>query len=406
MNYTWFIAKRYLLSKRETTFITVISTISIVGITIGVAALLVVLSVFNGFNSLVTNILVGFDPHVRILLKESFPKEKIQLLEQSIAKYGVAGKSAYVSGKVMILSKKTTKVIYLRGLEPENLSAVSGIKEKLVFGNGELNSNSENNLIIGYALADRLGIDAGDSVFVISSATAKNYLTLMQTPELKKFFITGIYESNNKDYDGLYGFTSISSGQKIYQNPSIQGFDIRLYSINEVEKFKNLLEKQFGNSIVVNTWFDLHKDLYSVMQVERWSAFIILTLIIIVATFNLLGSLTMTVIEKTRDIGILKAMGAKEKDIQNIFRLEGIIIGIIGAALGSILAFVVCWLQVEYHLFPLDESVYIIPALPVEMRISDFVIVSVSTFFLCFIATMYPSKRAAALLPSDAVRWE
>ncbi|MBW7887285.1 MAG: ABC transporter permease [Bacteroidetes bacterium] len=178
-------------------------------------------------------------------------------------------------------------------------------------------------------------------------------------------------------------------------------------SYEDAEKVKEELDNKYSASgITVQTWFDLHKDLYSVMLVERWTAFIILTLIVIVATFNLLGSLTMTVIEKTRDIGILKSMGAQESAIRNIFRFEGIIIGIIGAILGCMLAYIVCWAQIHYHWFPLDETVYIIPALPVEMRISDFLIVSISTFLLCYLATLYPSTRAAKLLSAEAIRWE
>ena len=142
------------------------------------------------------------------------------------------------------------------------------------------------------------------------------------------------------------------------------------------------------------------------MIIERWTAFIILALIIAVASFNLLGSLTMTVIEKTRDIGILKSMGAKENDIKKIFRLEGIAVGLIGSVIGLLLGYAICFIQIHYQIFALDPTAYIIPALPVEMRVSDFIVVPVATFLLCYAATIYPSNRAAKLLPAESIRWE
>ncbi|MEW6062681.1 MAG: FtsX-like permease family protein, partial [Bacteroidota bacterium] len=183
-------------------------------------------------------------------------------------------------------------------------------------------------------------------------------------------------------------------------------FDVRLSSIDDSEQEKKKIAERFGSAFNVQTWYDLHKDLYSVMQIERWMAFIILALIIGVASFNLMGSLTMTVIEKTRDIGILKAMGARRKDILAIFRFEGLIVGSIGSLLGLIIGFGICQLQIHFHLFALDPNVYIIPAIPIEMRISDFIVVPLAALLLCFGASYVPSKRAADLLPSDAVRWE
>lgn len=407
MNYSWYIAKRYLVSKREAAFITVISIISVIGITIGVAALLIVLSVFNGFNSLVTDILVGFDPHLRISVSQETTPQELHKIKTFLQEENSANIGEFVNGKVMLISKKATRVVFLRGVEANSLSKISGLNDKIIIGSGELQEGEGNKIILGYSLADKLGLDVGDSMYVLSASSANNYFLTMQIPKLIQCEVSGIYESNNREYDAVYAFTSLSTGKHIYNTKNISGIDLRLNSYEDAEKVKEELDNKYSASgITVQTWFDLHKDLYSVMLVERWTAFIILTLIVIVATFNLLGSLTMTVIEKTRDIGILKSMGAQESAIRNIFRFEGIIIGIIGAILGCMLAYIVCWAQIHYHWFPLDETVYIIPALPVEMRISDFLIVSISTFLLCYLATLYPSTRAAKLLSAEAIRWE
>ena len=154
------------------------------------------------------------------------------------------------------------------------------------------------------------------------------------------------------------------------------------------------------------TWYDLHKDLYSIMKIERWVAYIILCLIIAVATFNILGSLTMTVIEKKRDIGVMVSFGFTKKRIARIFMFQGLLVGIIGTFLGCMLGLFLCVLQIKYGLFPLDPNMYIISALPVELRWTDFIYVSFASILICYLATIYPSRRAANLLPIDAIRWE
>ncbi len=408
MNYKFYIAKRYLLAKKEAGFITVISLISIIGVSVGVAALIIVLSVFNGFNSLVTEILVGFDPHIRIeVTKETTPGDIQNIRNELAQSKEIFGYAPFVSGKVMVISKKITKVIFLRGIQKEALGKVSGVKEKIVMGNADFHSLQNDEIVLGYNLADRMGIGVDDTVYIVSSAGVQGSVMNFIAPPIYRFRVSGIYESNNKDYDGLYCFTSLTAGQKLFGMDSlIHGIDIRMRDIERSNIFAGEIASRYEKKFNVKTWYDLHKDLYSVMIIERWTAFIILALIIAVASFNLLGSLTMTVIEKTRDIGILKAMGARSIDIQKIFRFEGMVVGILGSAIGVMLGYTVCVLQIHYHLFALDPTAYIIPALPVDMRISDFIIVPLVTIILCYGATIYPSKRALKLVPAEAIRWE
>lgn len=407
MNFTLYIAKRYLLAKKEAGFITVISLISIIGVTVGVAALIVVLSVFNGFNTLVTEILVGFDPHVRIQKTKTTTADDMRALSIFLTgQQSAAGISSFVSGKGMIISRKTTKVVYVRGLEPDDIGNVSGVKEKLVIGNANFSLPGSNEIVLGFNLADKLGVGIDDTIYIVTATGAHDAVVNFIPPELHTFRVIGIYESNNKEYDGMYSFTSVEAAQRIFKSLFAHGYDVRLNSISDSERLRDDIARVFGSKFTVQTWFDLHKDLYSVMQVERWTAFIILTLIVGVASFNLMGSLTMTVIEKTRDIGILKAMGARDRDIMAIFRFEGLIVGITGSLLGIVLGYVICQLQINFHLFALDPNVYIIPAIPIDMRWTDFIIIPLSTLALCFGAAYFPSKRAANLLPSEAVRWE
>jgi lipoprotein-releasing system permease protein len=406
MKYTFFIAKRYLLAKKDASFITVISLISIFGVTIGVAALIVVLSVFNGFNGLVTEILIGFDPHIRISVTKNTTALDVEDLKKYLSSQNnISAQSEFVSGKGMLVSKKTTKVIFIRGLETESISKISGVTSSLIIGTTKF-TEANNEIVIGYSLADKLGIGVDDTIFVVTTAGVQNALSGIGLPQLFALKVIGIYEARNKDYDGLYAFTSLQTSKQLFATNKVQGYDIRLHSIEETESLVDKINTKYGGKFIVQSWYDLHKDLYSVMQVERWTAFIILALIIAVASFNLLGSLTMTVIEKTRDIGILKTMGATQNDILSIFRLEGFLVGIFGSVFGLGLGTVICWMQIKFQIFALDSNVYIIPAIPIEMRTMDLILVPLSALILCSLAAYYPSKRAAQLQPSEAVRWE
>lgn len=408
MSYRLFIARRYLLSKKEAGFITIISLVSILGITIGVAALVVVLSVFNGFNGLVTSILVGFDPHLRIERSASTSPDDVEGLQSWLqTQKGIRGFGAFVSGKSMIVSRNQSKVIFVRGLEPSSVDRVTGIGNKMVLGRLDFRDTTGRDIVVGLTLADRLGVVTGDSVLLISPAGSQRALFGFGAPAVRSFRVSGIYESNNKDYDGLFAYMPLQAAQRLLQTETgISGFEVRFNDINDADAAKETLRKQFGAGFQVSTWYDLHKDLYSVMRIERWTAYLILCLIIGVASFNLLGSLTMSVIAKTRDIGILKTMGATNADIISVFRFEGLMVGVVGTVAGSLLGILVCYLQQRYHLFALDPTVYIIPAIPVEIHIIDFFSVATAALGLSYAATLYPSRRAASLLPAEAIRWE
>lgn len=408
MSFERSIALRYLVSKRQVGLVTLISFISVIGVTIGVAALVIVLSVFNGFSGLVTSILVNFDPHVRIELPRQADSGNYDpLLSYAQEQAELQGMSRYALGKAVVVSRNLNRVINVKGIQTDKVDEVSGLRDKIVLGSMGVGGRKKSEIVLGMALADRLGVVVGDTVSIVSIAGSEMALLQLGQPLIRRFQVSGIYESNNKDYDSFFAFVGLDAAQSLFSmGARISGVEMRLRAINQSDEFKARIEKKFGKQYRVMTWYDLHRDLYSVMRLERWMAYIILCLIIGVASFNLLGSLTMSVIEKTRDIGILKSMGATNNSIVKIFMFEGILVGVLGSLLGLTLGLVLVWLQSHYHLFPLDPTVYIIPAIPVEVHILDLVIVAGTAMALCSLAALYPAKRASHFVPVEAIRWE
>jgi lipoprotein-releasing system permease protein len=408
MRYERLIARRYLLSKKNLKFVSIISAISVTGVTIGVAALIVVLSVFNGFGSLVSSILINFDPHLRI--ESTLPLDSARyepMLEYISRQPHVNACSPYVGGKALLVSRNVNRVVNIRGLEPSKIPLVSGLSEKLVLGSVDLYDKKRNGIILGLVLADRLGAVIDDTISIVSPSGAELATTQLTLPIIRRFRVVGIYESNNKDYDGYYAFTNLNGAQSLFgRSGRIDGIDIRFDHFDQADLLKDELQEKYGNAFRYFTWYDLHRELFTVMQIERWCAYIVLCLIIAVASFNLLGSLTMTVLEKRRDIGILKSMGASNKSLKKIFALQGLFVGIVGTIAGSGIGLLIVYLQEQYHLVALDTTIYIIPAIPVEVHIKDIVFIAAAAIGLCSLASRLPSKRAAGLDPVKAIRWE
>jgi lipoprotein-releasing system permease protein len=409
MGYELFIAKRYLRSKRQMRFINIIMLVSVVGITVGVAALLIVLSVFNGFNGVVTGVLVGFDPHVRIEPARGRSMTVTEDLRRVLARdKRIAAWAPFVSGKALLMTSAQNRVVMVKGVIDSTADQVSGVRQRTVLGEFRFGDMpTETGIVLGLTLADRLAAMVGAKVTVVSPVGVDAMLMQFGQPLMKKCTVVGVYDSNNKDYDANYAFVSLETARQLFQmNEAVSGLEMRLRNITDAEDVQRELSHELGTAFRVSTWYDLHRDLYSVMKIERWSAYIILCLIVGVATFNVLGSLTMGVIEKRRDIGVLKALGATRASITRLFMFEGVLVGVIGTVAGMLIGSVVCYLQMEYQLFPLDPTIYIIPAIPVDVQASDFLAVGLASMFLSGMSSLYPAMRAARMIPIEAIRWE
>ncbi len=407
MKFESFIARRYLVSKHKINFITIISVISIAGISIGVAALIVVLTVFNGFGSLVSSFLMNLDPDIRVEATSFDSEKRMEEVASELKSINeVTSFAPFVEGKVLGYNKGITQVFSLKGIDYSKSDLIYDLSKDIIYG--KFNFHNSDGIIIGLPLADKMQVVTGDTITVISPVGIESTITQFSIPKTQKFVIAGIFSSNNNDYDEGYAFTSLNIAAPLlgYKN-TFQGYDVKLSDVDQSNLVKSILQNKFNEKdFSVNTWYDFHQELYSVMQIERWTAYLILSLIIAVATFNILGSLSMSVIEKKRDIGIMNAMGVTAKSVLRIFMFEGLLIGIVGTLIGVVIGYFVCWLQINYNIYPLNPAQYKVDALPMQIRISDFFYISGISMLLAFLASLYPAKKAAKVNAIEAIKWE
>lgn len=397
-----------LIGGRRISLVTIISIISLLGIKVGVAALICVLSVFNGFNGIVRGLFVGFDPHIRVTPAAEATVSQDSLLHAVRSVPEVAAAAPFISGRSAILHREGLKVVQIRGMRKADIGTAVGLGDRIF--NGTFRAPSERDphpIVLGALLSYSLNASVGDTISLLSQSGLEETMTQLAPPTLVQCVVTGTFESNNKEYDENFAYTDIETAREIFAVPNdVMGVEIRLKDFEAAPAVRARLEGLLGKRFRVETWQDLHRDLFAVMELERWAAFVILSLIIIVAVFNVLGSLTMTVIEKRRDIGILKTMGASDRAVMRTYLLEGGLVGTLGTLGGVLIGVTVCLLQVHYGFFKLNNAVYIIPALPVQLRALDILVVGTTSVLLSLGAALYPALRAARLMPADAVRWE
>lgn len=405
------------------TLVSVISTLSIIGVALGVTALIVVISVMNGFFDVVRNLLVSFDPHIRIESVEGrFIENPAELEALAWQVDGVESVSSYVEGKAMLSysgNPGATHVVVVRGVDPESLGSESTSRQlsnAIVSGKFILDppeNGSVSGIVVGQTLSSQLGLYPGQAggpgsrITLLSAVGLERLLTQpLGFPPQQPFDVRGIYELQPQ-YDQTHVFIGIEEAQRLFRMPDqFSGIELRLHDLDRAAAVQADLRRHLDPDIYrVSTWYDLQRALYDVMNLEKWGATFILMLIVVVAAFNIVGSLTMIVIEKRRDLGVLRAMGATRKDIRQIFMLEGLLIGLLGAGFGLALGLGLAVLQQTTGLVPLAEAeAFIISSYPVSIRFVDISVIVLVSILLCVLAAIYPAARAASVEPARAVQ--
>jgi len=409
MYYELFIAKRYFKAKRRTGFISVMSVLSFAGVTVGVAALLTVLSVMNGAQTELRNKILGTTAHVIVLKYQNQPITGYRELVPKInALPEVISSSPFIYTKCMVAKKDKVDGLVLRGVDPELEHGVTDISRNMVAGELKFDTMSAGlpGIILGLDLADRLGAYLGDTLVITSSQSMKQ-TPFGLIPKTRRFILTGIFDAGMYEYNSTLGYIGLDQAQSFLEmGPAVTGIEVRIKDIYQAPEVGKKITDLLGPQYRYNDWIHLNWSLFSALKLEKTAMFLILALIIIVAALNIISSLIMTVVEKTREIGILKSMGATSKSIMKIFMFQGLLVGGIGTALGMGLGYALCLLLARYQFVNLPADVYFINKLPVQMQAGDFVLVSVSTILITFLAAIYPAYKASRLEPVEAIRYE
>lgn len=408
MNIIQFISRRYLFSKKHISLISILTGISIGGITIGTALLIVILSVFNGFFDVIRGYLLSFDPDIRVeRTQESTMYYNEDLMDKVRAHEEVVSLTPFVSGKVMLsFQSGRNEVINVRGIDPENAPIFQELEDSRTDEEYDISvQEGKPGTVVSEALVNRYRLEPGDEIAMLSPSGMRRALTQFSAPRVSRFEVRNSYDTH-QIIEGDVAYIDIVAAQRLFNmRNEITGFDIQLTDTDRAEAVKADLQEILGPEYTIETWYDLQKPLYDVMYLEKWGSYFILMIIVLVAVLNIVGSLTMIVIQKKRDIGVLISMGMTPKKIKKIFQSQGLQIGLIGCVIGGVIGILLTLAQQEFGLVKLSSS-FIIDAYPVAIQISDIVIVLIGTMLLCLLASWYPAARAAAVEPADAVRDE
>ena len=403
-----FLGIRYLKAKWKQRFISVITIISVLGVMVGVMALVVVLSVMNGFRSDLMSKILGVNSHVLVLNLSGTFNGYQQVAEKVKKMDGVVAITPFIYTQVMLNNSGRVSGAVLRGVDPESAAQVVSFDKMIKEGSLSSLSEVENgipSIIIGSELAKQIGATTGSLVTVISP---EGKLTpLGRTPNTKRFKVTAIFDSGMYEYDASMVYISLREAQRFLAlGDSVTGLELKVKEVYQSDIIARKIQKSLGYPYWTKDWKLMNRSLFSALKLEKLTMFVILTMIVLVGALNIISTLVMVVMEKTRDVAILRAMGASARSIMSIFMLQGILVGVIGTIIGLFAGLGLCHLLSRYKFINLPADVYYISKLPVQVSISDVSIVAAAAVVISFLATLYPAWYASRLNPVESFRYE
>ncbi len=427
MPYELFISKRYLNAKRKQVFVSVITFISIFGIFLGVAALIIVLAVMNGFEEDLRTKILGIKSHIELTTDMAGPMKDYQKVREKIAGVeGVVASTPFIYSQAMVKSgngvtgvivraldtQTAFKVINLGKIKEGNIEYLNNLPQKLQPGY-EQGETPSAGIVIGKEMARNLGVFLYDTVTIISPVSISTPMGMV--PRMKNFVVVGIFESGFYEYDSTLAYLSLKSCQDFLQmGDTVSGIDIKVDDIYKADVIARQIQSKLGFPFWAQNWMQMNRNLFSALKLEKRVMFIILSLIVLVAAFNIISALIMIVMEKNKDIAILKSMGATSQSIMKIFIYQGLIIGVIGTFLGCLAGLAVAlnlqqasqFVEKIFHVKFLPGDVYYLSELPSKVNYGDIVVIVIGTLLICFLSTIYPSLRAARTDPAESLRYE
>jgi lipoprotein-releasing system permease protein len=416
-----FVGLRYLRSRRRMAFVSLITLLSLAGVTIGVATLNIVLAIMTGFEQDLRDKILGFNPHVVVVSYAGAVPDDPTLVDKVRAVPGVVAASPFVYGQAMLSVGRAASGVIVRGIDPSAAGAVVDVEKHLESGSLEglrrthpLTLPPEEGgghvelpgILVGVELARSLGVGEGDVVSVISPLGTPGPSGLV--PRIKRFVVAGVFSSGMFDYDTTLVYLGLADAQKFFDlKDGVSGIEVRVADLYAARDVARHIEQVLGGfPYRARDWMEQNRNLFSALELEKVVYGIVLCLIVVVAAFNILASLTMLVKEKRRDIAVLKSMGGSDRSIGRIFVLNGAVIGITGTVLGNLLGLGACWLLAHYQFIELPKDVFLVTTVPVRVEPTNFLVVGIVSIAICVIAALAPARRAASLVPVEVIRYE
>ena len=408
MSFELFVALRYLFSRRKQTFIYIISIMSILGVAIGVGALVVVLGVYNGLTTDMRDKILGANAHAIVMsyIPSAF-ENRSDLLDRVRSVKGVTGATPFIYTEVMLSAGGGVKGVVLRGIDPQSAPSVLSMLRQMRSGSAaDLEREGTPGLIIGEELAKRLGLGMGSRVNLLSPSGQKT--TSGYAPRVRPFEVVGIFKTGMFEYDSSLGFVTLGASRDVLGLPEnyLSGVELTVDDVYKADKISTLVSTELGSPFYVRSWMEMNANLFAALKLEKIGMFILLAMVVLIGSFSIVTTLVMLVMEKTRDIAIMMSMGATSGMIRRIFMFQGTIIGVVGTLLGYALGLSLGWLLKRYQFIKLPENVYTLDHLPIIISLSDVLIIGASAMLLCFLATLYPARQASRLQPAEALRYE
>ena len=405
--FEWFVSLRYLRAKRKQKFISLITIISILGVAVGVLALIVVLSVWSGFTEALRDQIIGVNAHALVQRNTGVIADPAAVTAKIEAVEGVAATTPFLFGQALITSATTSTGVVLRGIDAASALQVLSIGQKMKAGKlTDLDAPHEvPAIVLGRDMARQLQVGVGDKVRLLSPNGPLSPMGVL--PRIRTCILVGIFETGMSEYDSTMGFISLDTARSLTDlRQGVHGIEIRVKNIDEADRVAAAVQQALGQGYTVRDWMQLNQNLFAALKLEKLGIFIALDLIILVASLNIISALIMVVMEKNRDIAILKSMGATTKAIMRIFFYQGVVIGLAGTLLGVGSGLSLCAILKHSKLIELPPNVYPMSTMPIKVVPLEVAMIAVSAILITLAATLYPSWKASRIRPAEALSYE